>query len=86
MASETLVTPATPREPQRGAQQDLRKHINGVRERLSQEFEPRVDPAVVSREVDIAAAQYDGARITAFVPVLVNRQVRLKLRELVSAA
>jgi hypothetical protein len=86
MASETLVTPATPREPQRGAQQDLRKHINGVRERLSQEFEPRVDPEVVSREVEIAAAQYDGARITAFVPVLINREVRLKLRELVSAA
>ncbi len=65
---------------------ELSKHINGVRDRLSQEFQPRVTPEVVSREVDIAAAQFDGARVTTYVPVLVNRQVRLRLRELVSAA
>jgi hypothetical protein len=65
---------------------ELRKHINVVRDRLSEEFQPRVAPEVVSREVELAAAQFDGARITAYVPVLVNRQVRLRLRELVSAA
>ena len=65
---------------------ELSKHINGVRDRLSQEFQPRVPPEVVSREVDLAAAQFDGARVTTYVPVLINRQVRLKLRELVSAS
>ena len=63
-----------------------RKHINGVRERLSQEFQPRVAPEVINREVDQAAAQFDGARITTYVPVLVNRQVRIRLRELASAS
>ena len=72
----------TPAEVQR----DLLKHINTVRERLSAEFQPRVAPEVISREVDLAAAEFDGARITAYVPVLVNRQVRTKLRELASAS
>ena len=65
---------------------ELSKHINGVRERLSQEFQPRIAPEVVNREVDRVAAQFDGARVTTYVPVLINRQVRLRLRELVSAA
>lgn len=80
------VTPAAPLATRPGAEQELRKHINGVCERLSQEFRPRVDPEVVSREVEIAAAQFSGAKVTTYVPVLINRQVRLKLRELVSAA
>jgi hypothetical protein len=80
------VTPATPLASHLAAEQELRKHINGVRDRLSQEFQPSVDPEVVSREVEIAAAQFTGAKVTTYVPVLVNRQVRLKLRELVSAA
>jgi hypothetical protein len=87
--SETPVvaTPVIRHAPATNAHdpQELRKHINGVRERLSKEFQPRVAPEIVSREVDLAAAQFDGARITTYVPVLINRQVRLKLRELVSA-
>jgi hypothetical protein len=86
MSPETPSASASPLEPHRGAQQELVKHINGVRDRLSQEFEPRVPHEVVVREVDLAARSFDGAKITAYVPVLVNRQVRLKLRELVSAA
>ena len=80
------VTPATPLAPHPNAELELRRHINGVRDRLSAEFQPRVDPEVVSREVEIAAAQFNGAKVTTYVPVLVNRQVRLRLRQLVSAA
>jgi hypothetical protein len=68
------------------ARRDLIRHIDGVRERLSREFQPRLAPEVVSREVDLAAAEFDGARIIAYVPVLVNRQVRLRLRELATTA
>ena len=71
---------------QRGSKQDLIKYINGVRERLSKEFQPSLAPDVVNREVDLAAAEFDGARVTTYVPVLVNRAVRIKLRQLVSAA
>ena len=65
---------------------DLRKHLNGVRDRLSSEFQPRVPAEVVDREVTLAAAEFDGARVVTYVPVLVNRQVRLKLRQLASSA
>jgi hypothetical protein len=82
-ASPSLSAPA--HEPPRDSKQDLTKHINGVRERLSKEFQPKVAADVISREVDLAAAAFDGARVTTYVPVLVNRQVRLKLRQLVSA-
>jgi hypothetical protein len=75
------VAPATPLV----AEQELRKHINGVRDRLSQEFQPRVAPEIINREVELAAAQFNGAKVTTYVPVLINRQVRIKLRELVSA-
>jgi hypothetical protein len=75
------VAPTTPLV----AEQELRKHINGVRDRLSQEFQPRVAPEIINREVELAAAQFNGAKVTTYVPVLVNRQVRTKLRELVSA-
>ena len=81
-APRTVSAPA----PSRETAQDLTKHINGVRERLSQEFLPALAPEVVSHEVDVAVAGFSDARVTTYIPVLVNRQVRLKLRQLVSAA
>ncbi|BEP12800.1 hypothetical protein acdb102_11110 [Acidothermaceae bacterium B102] len=72
--------------PSRETGQDLTKHINGVRERLSKEFLPALAPEVVSHEVDVAVAGFSDARVKTYIPVLVNRQVRLKLRQLVSAA
>jgi hypothetical protein len=65
--------------------QELSKHLKGIRERLSSEFQPRVPAEVVDREVALAAAAFDGARVVTYVPVLVSRQVRLKLRELSSS-
>jgi hypothetical protein len=65
---------------------DLSKHLNGIRERLSKEFQPRFAADVVDREIDLAAAEFRGARVTTYVPVLVNRQVRLKLRQLAATA
>jgi hypothetical protein len=86
MSVETHARRTAPVKTPEEARLDLLKHINTVRERLSAEFQPRVAPDVVSHEVDLAAAEFDGARITAFVPVLVNRQVRIKLRQLASSA
>jgi hypothetical protein len=85
MTAETRVRAQHVKSPE-DAQRDLIKHIETVRERLSLEFVPTVPPEVVSREVSEAAAQFNGARVITYVPVLVNRQVRLKLRELASAS
>lgn len=78
------MSPKTAHQPKPSDPEELIKHINGVRERLSKEFQPKVAPEVVSREVDEVARSFDGARITTYVPVLVNRQVRLRLREIAS--
>jgi hypothetical protein len=86
LSTELKVTHTASALVDKNAAQDLTKHINGVRERLSMEFQPRVAPEVVSREVDLAAAEFTNARVKTYIPVLVNRQVRLKLRQLVSAA
>lgn len=82
---EAPVGAGTPLEPHEGAEQELRKHIDVVLDRLAQEFEPRVQHDVVVREVSAAAAQFEDARVKTYVPVLVTRQVRLRLRELVGA-
>ena len=73
-------------KPVRESTVELGKQLNGVRERLSSEFQARIPVDVVDREVSLAAAAFDGARVTTYVPVLVNRQVRLKLRQLASSA
>ena len=77
---------STPLEPHQGAQQELAKHLAGVRERLSQDFEARIDHETVEREFARVAAEFSDAKIKAYVPVLVNRQVRLSLRELTQAS
>jgi hypothetical protein len=86
LSAELSITRTAPATVVKDPAAELRKHLNGIRERLSTEFQPRVAADVVSREVDLAAAQFDGARVMTYVPVLVNRQVRLKLRQLVTTA
>jgi hypothetical protein len=76
----------TPLESRRRAQRDLARHLDGVRERLTQDFDARLDHETVEREFDRATAEFSDAKITAYVPVLVNRQVRLSLRELTRAS
>ena len=41
---------------------------------------PRFKPVTIRRLVARTAEQYRGARITAFVPILVGRQVRQQLQ------
>lgn len=69
-------------EPQQRAQQELARHLAGVHERLNQDFDARLDHETVDREFERVTAQFSDAKIKVYVPVLVNRQVRLSLREL----
>ena len=84
--TNTTIDLSAPPEPQQRAQQELAKHLDGVRERLSQDFDTRIDHETVEREFARVAAQFSDAKIKAYVPVLVNRQVRLSLRELTRAS
>jgi hypothetical protein len=86
LETELSITRTKPAVPAREPAVELGKQLNGVRERLSNEFRARIAVDVVDREVSLAAAQFDGARVTTYVPVLVNRQVRIKLRQLASSA
>ncbi len=86
LSTELSITRTAPATLVREPAVELRKQLNGVRERLSTEFQPSVAADVVEREVDLAAAEFDGARVTTYVPVLVSRKVRLKLRQLAMAA
>lgn len=85
LETELSLTHTAPATLVKDPAQELSKHLNGVRERLNSEFQPRVPAEVVDREVALAAAAFTGARVMTYVPVLVNRQVRLKLRELTSS-
>jgi hypothetical protein len=90
MTDTVAATPSlgmsSPSEPPQGAQQELARHLASVRERLTQDFDARLDHATVEREFDRVTAQFSDAKIKAYVPVLVNRQVRLSLRELTRAS
>jgi hypothetical protein len=81
MPSETRARTVPEKSPLE-QQQELIKFIDGVRDRLRTEFQPRVAPQVINREIDLIAAEFDGARIKVYVPVLVNRHARLRLRQL----
>jgi hypothetical protein len=51
-----------------------------VRARLHEQFDGRVDPSVVDDVVMTATARFEHARITTYVPTLVDRLARDKLR------
>ena len=52
-----------------------------VRTRLHEQFDGRVDPSTVDDVVRRAAARFQGARITQYVPTLVDRVARDTLRQ-----
>lgn len=54
--------------------------------RLSDEFGPTVSPEEIDEYVATMALNYADARIKTYVPVLLERQVRERLRERVAAA
>jgi hypothetical protein len=58
---------------------DLRRQVEHVREDLRREFAP-LPPAVVDLHVRRAEQALEGARVQAFLPVLVRRGARDDLR------
>jgi hypothetical protein len=54
--------------------------IAHLTDRLVQDFAGQVPDGVVRHLVDEAYVPYKGARVTQFVPVLVDRSVRQRLR------
>ena len=58
----------------------LEQQIDDVARRLVDELTGHVDAAAVQAEVRKAAAELDGSRVTQYVPVLVHRTARDRLR------
>jgi hypothetical protein len=85
-AVSAQLSPLSPLEPHQRDQQELNRHLNGVRERLEHDFNERLDRETVEREFARVTAQFSDARIKAYVPVLVDRQVRRDLRQLTKAS
>jgi hypothetical protein len=60
----------------------LSDQVSKVAQRLADEYSGRVPDPVVRSFVDEAYHEMESAKITAFVPVLVDRSVRARIREL----
>lgn len=58
----------------------LAEQVDKIAERLATEFSGRFPDPVVRQLVDEAYGELAGARVTQFVPVLVDRSVRTRLR------
>lgn len=56
------------------------EQVAHVADRLEKEYGDKVGPAVVRGMVDEAYSPFRQARVTQFVPVLVDRSVRQRLR------
>ena len=55
-------------------------HLHDVAHRIHEEFDDRLDPQAVDSALDHVAAQFAGAPVRAFVPLLVRRYVREQLQ------
>ena len=58
----------------------VEEQVARVADRLTAEYGDQVGPGVVRELVDQAYSPYRQARVTQFVPVLVDRSVRQRLR------
>lgn len=54
--------------------------LSDLRGRLHREYDDRVDPDEVERAIVECSRDFSDARITTYVPVLVEKQVRDRLR------
>ena len=54
--------------------------LHDVAQRVHAEFDDRLDPRIVDECLDHVAAQFAGASIRSFVPLLVRRYVREELQ------
>jgi hypothetical protein len=64
----------------------LAEQVDKIAQRLSEEFSGRVPDPVVRSLVSEVYGEMSSARVTNFVPVLVDRGVRQRLRGTVHAA
>ena len=60
--------------------QNLDEQLTRVAERLARRYHDRTTASEVHAAVDDEAAHYDDARITQFIPVLVEHAVQERLR------
>jgi hypothetical protein len=60
----------------------LSDQVSKVAQRLADEYSGRVPDPVVRHLVDEVYLEMASAKVTQFVPVLVDRSVRARLREL----
>ncbi|MDQ1746717.1 MAG: hypothetical protein QOD07_980 [Frankiaceae bacterium] len=58
----------------------IEQQLAHVAERLSAEYRDKVGPGVVRELFEQARSSYRQARVTQFVPILVDRSVRQQLR------
>lgn len=58
------------------------EQVGKLAQRLSDEYSGKVPDPVVRHLVDEAYHEMESARVTQFVPVLVDRNVRARLRDL----
>lgn len=63
-----------------GPSRSAEEALASVEARLLSDFAPTVPSEVIHSHVAEVAGGYAGARITAYVPVLVDRAVRRRLR------
>jgi hypothetical protein len=74
----TTVIADGPPESQDESQE--RAVLEGLRVRLHRDFDEAVGPEEVERALRAARSHFDGSRIRAFVPILVERRVVGELR------
>lgn len=66
--------------------QVLEQHLARVADQLTRKYADRTDSGAVHDEVFREASRYQGARVTQFIPVLVQHAVQERLRHLVPRA
>ena len=54
--------------------------LRSIRQGLQRDF-PDFQPAVIDHWLAVEAGRFDGCRITTFVPILVDKNVRARLRQ-----
>lgn len=64
---------------------DLSGDLSVVVGGLHDEFDARLGAAVVDRDIQVVADRFTRARVRSFVPLLVRRYARERLRELSAA-
>lgn len=61
----------------------LEQHLDRVADQLTRKYADRADSGAVHEAVFREASRYQSARVTQFIPVLVQHAVQERLRQLV---